>query len=190
MTNYKSMRVSWKETAHGVLLLFVTLILAACATPARREQMTIAAPTTSHSAPVALNQAVALGPVSGGKQTNPLWVSNISSEDFEAALRSSLQSAQLLVPVGKDCRVKLTAQLLSLAQPALGLDMTVTASVLYTLVDCKTQKEVWVQTITLPYTAAFTDSLYGVERLKLANEGAARVNIQKLVEMLATYQHN
>lgn len=190
MTIYKPKRVGSKPTWQGVLILVVTLLLAACATPARREQMTIATPASSRSTPAALNQSIALGPVGGGKQTNPLWVSNISSEDFEAALRSSLQSAQLLVPDGKECRVKLTAQLLSLAQPALGLDMTVTASVLYTLVDCRTQKEVWVQTITLPYTAAFGDSLIGVERLKLANEGAARVNIQKLVELLAAYQPN
>ena len=190
MSMYKSMRVSSMRLWHGVLVLVLTLLLAACATPARREQMTIATPTPSHTAPAALKQAISLGPVSGGKQTNPLWVSNISSEDFEAALRSSMLAAQLLVPDGKECRVKLTAQLLSLAQPAFGLDMTVTASVLYTLVDCRTQKEVWVQTITLPYTAAFGDSLIGVERLKLANEGAARVNIQKLVELLAAYQPN
>jgi hypothetical protein len=167
----------------------IVALLTACATPARVEQMTVAAPDATRTAiaSTAMREAVTLGRVSGGKDTNPLWVSNISSADFEQALQASLRSAELLAPSRQDCRLKLTAQLLSLAQPAMGLDMTVTASVLYTLIDCRTQKEVWVRTITLPYTAAFSDSLLGVERLKLANEGAARVNIRKLVELLAVF---
>jgi hypothetical protein len=171
-------------------VLSVVALLTACATPARVEQMTVAAADSTRSAVAStpMREAVTLGQVSGGKETNPLWISNISSADFERALQASLQSAQLLAPGGRACRLTLTAQLLSLAQPAIGLDMTVTASVLYTLVDCSTKKEIWVNTITLPYTAAFSDSLIGVERLKLANEGAARVNIRKLVELLAAFE--
>jgi hypothetical protein len=170
--------------------LTVVALLTACATPARVEQMTVPAAVTTRTAIAssAMREAVTLGQVSGGKDTNPLWISNISSEDFERALRASLQSAELLAPSGPGCRLTLTAQLLNLAQPAVGLDMTVTASVLYTLFDCSTRKEVWTRTITLPYTAAFGDSLLGVERLKLANEGAARVNIRKLVELLAAFE--
>lgn len=99
-----------------------------------------------------------------------------------------MRSAGLLAAEGQACRLRLNAQLLSLAQPMVGASMTVTASVLYTLVDCTDRKELWVRTITLPYTAAFTDSLLGVERLKLANEGAARVNIQQLIKELAAFK--
>jgi hypothetical protein len=178
------------SVCNALLVLIVVTLMTACATPARVEQMTVPAADATRTAVSsrAMREAISLGQVGGGKETNPLWISNISSADFERALRASLQAAQLLAPSGQDCRLKLTAQLLSLAQPAMGLDMTVTASVLYTLVDCKTQKEVWVKTITLPYTAAFGDSLLGVERLKLANEGAARANIRKLVELLAEFE--
>lgn len=165
-------------------------LLAGCATPARVDQMKVDAPagTRTAIASTAMKEAVAIGQVSGGKDTNPLWISNISTADFERALQSSLQSAGLLAPDPQKCRVQLAAQLLSLDQPFFGADMTVTASVLYTLVDCASRKEVWVRTITLPYKAAFGDALLGVERLKLANEGAARVNIAKLVEMLAEFK--
>lgn len=168
----------------------VVLALLGCATPARVDQMKVETPAATRTAITtsAMKEAVAIGQVGGGKDTNPLWVSNISTADFEAALRSSLQSAGLLAPDPQKCRVQLTAQLLSLDQPAFGLDMTVTASVLYTLTDCATRKEVWVKTLTLPYTAKFGDAVLGVERLKLANEGAARVNIAKLVELLGEFK--
>lgn len=170
--------------------MVLAALLAGCATPARVDQMKVDAPPGTRTAITTsvMKQAIAIGQVSGGKDTNPLWVSNISTADFERALQASLESAGLLAPDRQKCRLKLTAQLLSLDQPFFGADMTVTASVLYTLFDCATTKEVWVKTITLPYKAAFGDALLGVERLKLANEGAARVNIAKLVELLAEFR--
>jgi hypothetical protein len=181
---------STRRLIRGVSGLALVVLLAACATPARVDQMTIDTPDARRTAVAssAMRNAVAIGQVGGGKETNPLWVSNIASADFEAALRASLRSAGLLAIDPTNCRVQLDAQLLSLAQPMVGASMTVTASVLYRLVDCVTKKEVWVRTITLPYTAAFTDSLLGVERLKLANEGAARVNIKQLVAELAEFK--
>lgn len=165
-------------------------MLSACATPARVEQMRVDTPEAVRQAIAgsAMKEAVSIKEVSGGKETNPLWVSNISNEDFRRALEDSLRSAGLLAPTAQGGRYLLTVNLLSLAQPMFGADMTVTASVLYTLVDSRSGKEVWVRTITLPYTAAFGDSILGVERLKLANEGAARVNIRKLVELLAEFK--
>ena len=99
-----------------------------------------------------------------------------------------MRSAGLLAENQRSGRFMLTAQLLSLDRPFIGIDMTVTASVLYTLTEAVAGKELRVKTITLPYTAKFRDSLIGVERLRLANEGAARTNIQRLVEWLATYK--
>jgi hypothetical protein len=191
MTGHSRKSRSTRRLIRGVSGLALVLLLAACATPARVDQMTIDTPDARRTAVAsssAMRNAVAIGQVGGGKETNPLWVSNIASADFEAALRASLRSAGLLAIDPTNCRVQLDAQLLSLAQPMVGASMTVTASVLYRLVDCVTKKEVWVRTITLPYTAAFTDSLLGVERLKLANEGAARVNIKQLVAELAEFK--
>ena len=66
----------------------------------------------------------------------------------------------------------------------IGLDMTVTATVTYTLVERATGKTAWEKVIVAPYTAKFGDSLLGVERLKLANEGAIRTNISNLLDDL------
>lgn len=183
-------RFKVRPVARALPAIALAALLGGCATPARMDQMKVDAPPAMRAtiASSAMKDAVAIGQVGGGKDTNPLWVSNISTADFERALQESLQSAGLLAPDRQRCRVQLTAQLLSLAQPFFGADMTVTASVLYTLHDCASKQEIWVKTITLPYTAKFGDSLLGVERLKLANEGAARVNIAKLVEMLAEFK--
>ena len=41
------------------------------------------------------------------------------------------------------------------------------------------------QAITTPYTAKAGDAFPGVERLRLANEGAVRQNITRLIDELA-----
>jgi hypothetical protein len=70
----------------------------------------------------------------------------------------------------------------------LGIDMTVTANVRYSLIDTTTRKEVFSKVITGTYTAKFSDAFAGVERLKLANEGAAKTNIQLLVNDLLQFK--
>jgi hypothetical protein len=43
---------------------------------------------------------------------------------------------------------------------------------------------VFARTIATPYTAKANDAFLAVERLKLANEGAIRTNIARLIEEL------
>ena len=62
--------------------------------------------------------------------------------------------------------------------------MTVTTAVYYDLIERSTNKSVWTQTITRSYTAQLGDAFLGAERLKLANEGSAKANIQGLIEEL------
>ncbi|MEM7445697.1 MAG: hypothetical protein AAF414_20415 [Pseudomonadota bacterium] len=57
--------------------------------------------------------------------------------------------------------------------------MTVTSTVEYVIEDQLTGQTIFEEVITAPYTAAFGDSLLGVERLRLANEGSIRANIQE-----------
>ena|SRR5215831_14498551 len=175
--------------ARLILVVFglaAAAVLDGCATPARVEQMTASAPAAATAAmPEALKQNVAIKDVTGGKETNPLWASQVSSSEFEAALEASLRNAGLLQPNRQGGRFTLVANLDKLEQPFIGLDMTVTATVTYTLVERSTAKTVWQKTLVTPYTAKFGDALFGVERLKLANEGAARANISALIGELS-----
>jgi len=158
--------------------------LSGCASPARVDQMVTSGQPAQRVAPTALRGNVALNDVTGGKETNPMWVSNVGSSEFSQALEGSLRTVGLLAPNRQAGRFTLTAHLQSLEQPMFGLDMTVTASVNYVVVERATGKEVFQRTIAPPYTAKWGDAFVGVERLKLANEGAIRTNISQLIDEL------
>ncbi len=130
-----------------------------------------------------LRNKLAIKDVTGGTETNPMWVSNVSSSDFEKALEASLKSAGLLADRQAGDFV-LTADLTELEQPFIGLDMTVTSSVRYMVVQRSSGKTVFDRTVTTPYTAKLSDALIAIERLKLANEGAIRTNIGELLSQL------
>lgn len=164
----------------------LALALGGCATPARVDQMqtssTLAARTAVANSP--MKETIAIKDVTGGKETNPMWVSNVSSADFSRALEASLKDAGLLSPNNQGSRYMLVAHLQKLDQPLFGASMTVTATVQYSLIERTSNKEVLARTVSMPYTAAWNDAFLGAERLKLANEGAIRVNIQQLIETL------
>lgn len=164
--------------------LLVTAYLAGCATAANSGNMTIAtadATAARKSTPDAMKTNVAIREVSGGKDTNPLWMSNVGSADFERALEDSLRSVGMLSTDRQSGRYQIVAQLAKLDQPLLGLDMTVTSNVTYKLIERATGKSVWEKSIATPYTAKMSDAFVGTERLRLANEGAIRQNISQLI---------
>ena len=168
---------------NALSVLVIAPLVAACASGARVEGMT--APP-SPAAPIGPSSpafgAVSLGTVIGGSETNPLWVSQVSNENFHAALAQSLAAHGLEARSGGGYR--LNADLIGLDQPWIGLDITVTAKVRYTLTSPTGGVPRFDQTIETPYTARFGDNLYGVERFRLADEGAIRANIATAMEEL------
>lgn len=172
--------IAYRAT-RGLLLAAIAVVVVGCATPARMDQMTVAPTPQAAAVPTKFRNSIAIKDVTGGTETNPLWTSQVSSAEFERALEASLQNSALLAP-RQGGAYQLSAQLGKLEQPILGIDMTVTATVLYQLVERRTAATVWEKSIVTPYTAKFSDSLLGVERLKLANEGAIKENIGRLVD--------
>ena len=110
-----------------------------------------------------------------------MWTSQVSSEAFQRALELSLENSGLLSKIASGGKYQLTADLTRLDQPFMGIDMTVTATVRYSLVETQSRKEIYSKVIQVPFTAKFSDAALGVERLKLANEGAVKVNIQAFI---------
>ena len=164
--------------------LATTALATGCATPANSVNMVVRAgdATTARSAtPEALKANIAIRDVTGGKETNPMWISNVGSSDFERALEDSLRSVGMLAANRQSGRYQLVAHLEKLEQPFLGFDMTVTAAVAYTLIERSTGKTVWQKSIATPYTAKVGDAFVGTERLRLANEGSVRQNITQLI---------
>lgn len=129
-----------------------------------------------------LRENVSVGEVTGGKETSPLWKSNVSNEDFAEALRQSL-SAHAMLSMGEGT-YRLDAKLIQLKQPMVAINSTVTSIVNYTLTDLASGETIFDETVEEAYTAKFGDALLGVERLRLANEGSIKQNISTLIRLL------
>ena len=162
----------------------ITLIaggLGGCATAAKPEAMIVNTQASDKPFPQLMMHAMCVRTVSGGEKTNPLWVSKVDNDGFRSALGSSLASAGLNAADG--CPYPIDVNLLGLSQPSIGFDMTVTAHVNYKVYDSKAQP-VLLETIDSPFTATMKDAFVGVERLRLANEGAIRTSIQTFFDKL------
>lgn len=161
----------------------LALILTGCASSAKVENMLVNAPQVQ-TYDAALRDNMKITSVNGGGKTNPLWTSQIEGADFRSALEQSLSKAGLLGQSDKANYV-LRANLVSLDQPLFGLNFTVTSMVEYNLVDNATGRVIWTDKVEAPFTAGVSDSFFGVKRLRLANEGSARENINELLKRLA-----
>ncbi len=174
-----------------ILLAFVLgASLVGCAAPARIEQMTTTSSmaTRAKAESSALRQSVGVKEVTGGKETNPMWISNVGSSEFEQALEASLKDVGLLAPIKPAAKYHLIANLEKLEQPMIGFSMTVTSSVRYMLVDVASKKTVYEKSVVVPYTASVSDAFVGTERLRLANEGSIKANIQQIIDDMIAFR--
>ena len=157
-------------------LILVGFVLSGCAEPASQSAMV---PMQIAEAPASSPYKQNIKSVAGfgGEETNPLWTSEISKDDFQKALEASLKRAGLYSPGG---RYSLRADILTVEQPLAGLALKVTMTVRYNLMDANGRIR-FDETITSEYTAQFSEAFVAIERLKKANEGAARANISKFL---------
>jgi hypothetical protein len=169
-----------------VLAIVAVVFCTGCATPSSPDGMTVTTLATASQVPPKLRSQVAVKDVIGGSETNPILQSNIESSAFEGALDASLRNAGLAAPNRQAGLYQLEATIKQVDQPVFGFSMTVTTTVYYDLIERSSNKSVWTQTITRSYTAKWEDAFYGPERLRLANEGSAKANIQACIEELIT----
>ena len=172
-----------KKSLYLLTAALVIALLGGCATGARVENMEVAGQPAQRIAPTPLRQQIAVGEVSGANEDNRLWQSIVGNAEFASALKNSLRATGLLA-AGPAAHYTLSAQLIEIDQPFVGINMTVSAKVSYTVIEQSSGKMLWQQTLVTPYTALFGDSLYGLERLRLANEGAIRSNLSQLIDAL------
>src|SRR4051794_9664818 len=107
------MRIKSLRFRSRLILPAILLAVSGCATGARPDAMTVGAtPETTVAAASPLHDAIAIGTVTGGGQTNPALMSNVSAESFRGALEQSL-AARAMLASGPG-RYTLTAELLSI----------------------------------------------------------------------------
>jgi hypothetical protein len=166
-------------------LVLGLLSLTACSAPAERANMAASyfRPLNTPS-DVSLIGGIVVGTVDGGQSTNPLWTSEVGTEEFRGALIDSLRNYGLFAEGTSAPRYILNAHLVGVEQPLIGINMTVKSTINYELVDASTYKALYGDSLQKAYTASSLDAFYGATRLKLANEGAIRQNIKEYIERL------
>jgi hypothetical protein len=167
--------VSNKFLAASALVFSVSL-LGGCASPTTSNGMTPVAiqTTTKHAKSISLL-------VSGGKETNSIGKSQISDETFTQSITDAINSSKVFSSVvqGKGADYLLTVTMFNMNQPSFGTSFTVKMEVGWSLKRADTSAVVWQESIKSEHTATISDAFVGVERLKLATEGAAKNNISQ-----------
>lgn len=172
-----------KTIAHQLMIACLVTsiaIVSGCAQPSKPDAMVVhvVGPVQKVDADISVA-------VSGGKETSKMGASQISDEAFATALRGSIEEAGLFRNVSTEgARYHLTGFIGKVDQPMMGFSLTVKMEVSYTLKDTQSGTAVWTKDIESEYTAKASAAFAGVERLRLANEGAARENIRQAVTEL------
>lgn len=167
----------------GLILIISLFQLTGCAQNAASSQMTVMKSPVSHKPRnTSLIDNITVKNVSGGSETNPLWVSKVNDSSFKEAIEKSLMNTGLYKEAGGKYNLNVT--LVSLEQPYFGLDLKVVCRARYKLQDTISNKIVFDKEILSNYTATVSDSVIAINRLKMANEGAVRNNISDFIKAL------
>jgi hypothetical protein len=163
-------------------VLVAASLLSGCATASKADAMVAKPVAVTHASSSDVSVTVA-----GGQDTSKMGASQISDDAFAQALRDSITQSGLFKAVAATGgRYKLSAFIGKVDQPTLGFSMTVKMEVSYTLVDTTSGKAVWSKNIASEHTAKASEAFAGVTRLRLANEGAARDNIEQALSEMST----
>lgn len=162
------------------LAIVTCFYLAGCASGAQVENMLYQGEAQEYAAEIKNN--VTLSSVTGGKESNPAWTYEITDGVFSSSIIQSLLNEGLYSIDGK---YSLSVEMLETNKPSYSFDMTVATVVNYTLKEKSSGKVVLSKQVKAPYTATVADAFSGVERLKLANEGSGKKNIEQLMTLLS-----
>jgi hypothetical protein len=165
------------------LCCLVSVVLFAGGCAARSAMMVPASFEVSKKIPGSVRVEDAVG----GRETNPLWTSQISSSAYTEALTNSIAKAELFDSVLKKGNADyiLNVTLLGYDQPWIGLDFDVKMKAKWELTDAKKLTPVWSDTFETTYRAKVGDALIAAERLQKANEGAVRTNLAEGIKRLS-----
>jgi len=157
-------------------LLAMAWLIGGCATPATHTGMIPA----DYDTPTQHAQTVTVK-VGGGQETSAVGKSQISDDAFHRALVEAIGKSRVFSKVIPDQGgdFELNVGIISMEQPSFGLHFTVKMEAGWTLKNAATGQVVWQKAITSQHTATPGDAFVGTERLRLANEGAARNNIRQ-----------
>jgi hypothetical protein len=165
-----------------ILMLICAGFLTGCASPATLQGMRPQSLALQNKHPFSVSVQV-----TGGRNTNPLWTSEISDDAFIQAIRESISESgafhSVLTTGSGDYLLEVI--LVNVDKPLIGLDLTVNMTANWKLTHVPSNKIVYQQLIPQRFTGIFGDSIFAIKRLRLAEEGAARGNIMEGLTQLS-----
>ena len=174
--NFQSMTRSLSIVA----LCALVAALAGCATASMPEAMVPATAVagTQHHATTSVV-------VAGGSETSAMGKSQISNEAFQQAIVQAIEKNKTFTSVvkapGGDYTLAVTV--VAMDQPSFGMDFTVKMEAAWSLKKAD-GTVVMQESIKSEGTATMGDAFVGAERLRLANEAAARNNIAAALDKI------
>jgi hypothetical protein len=167
--------------ASALAALSVALLLG-CASPAQPGGMT---PRLARPAAAAPPRTVSIQ-TTGGTETFALGRSKISNRAFTEALADALRESGILVALAdQSADYHLAVAIDELEQPHVAFPMKVRLTTSWKLWPRDEHEPVWRETLSTTYTEPFAEEFFGIKRLRLATEGAARQNIEQAVARLS-----
>ena len=166
----------------AALTVIALTLLSACSQPARAPRMTVHnVMEKAVAADTQLEESFAVGGVTGGHETNPLWTPEVSDAELREALERSLERNRMLAAMPDSARYVVTARVLQFGRPLVGFSMRVSPRIAYRVVEQGTEQAIFDEVVSTSYTVDFAESPLGAERLRLANEGAIRESIREFL---------
>jgi len=162
-------------------ILSAFLLNSGCAAQASRMVPLEFEVANKHPHTVSINESV------GGKETNPLWTSQISNKAFTEALSNAITQSGVFQSVikGEGADYLLDVTILKYDQPWLGADIDIRMETKWELTNAKSLVPVFSETFETTYRAKLTDALIAAERLQKANEGSVRTNIKEGIRRIS-----
>ena len=163
------------------ICLMLALFVAGCAFPATKEGMVV----TNYVASKQTGQRIFIKESTGGSTTLPFWTSQIPNDNFTEAVKESLLNSKAFSALstnwGDDWGLEI--EIREVNQPFFGAEFSVTTDIRYTLY--LKSKKVYEANIHEAGSATFSDSIWGVKRLRLANESSGRANVKRFITELS-----
>lgn len=164
-------------------LLLAVFFVTGCASPTNPAAMAPVGYVPAKVQPYSVSVSVA-----GGQETSALGKSGVADADLKTAIEETIlktKAFKQLVKVGGS-DYELSASIMTVDQPSMGFSFTVKTDLAWKLRKVEGDNVVWRKVVHSEHTAGAGEAFAGVERLRLATEGAIRNNIELALKEIAT----
>jgi hypothetical protein len=168
-----------------IALLFVASLVTGCASPTNPLAMAPVDYVPGKIQPYSVSVNVA-----GGQETSAMGKSSVADADLKTAIEETIlktKAFKQLVKVG-GADYELSASIMTVDQPSMGFSFTVKTDIAWKLGKVNGDNALWRKVVHSEHTTGTGEAFAGVERLRLATEGAVRKNIELALKEIATLE--